>query len=91
MDSQDHLGQPQHQRHQDVSQGQGLSHESIFGQVVLIRDVQSDKFINLKLFPDSQDHLGQAKYQRHQGIGQGQALPQGLIFRKSCINESCLG
>ena len=87
-DSQDHLGQVQHQGHQGVGQGKDLPRDLFCGKVEVIKVVKHDNIGHLMVFPDSQDHLGQVQDQRHQGVGQEQGLSQGLIFWESCSDKT---
>ena len=56
-DSQDHLGEVQHQRHQGVGQEQGLPQR--VEQIALIRVVQDHYDGHSNVFLDTQGHLGE--------------------------------
>ena len=74
LDSQDHLGEVQHQRHQGVGQEQGLPQRVNFCKKNALLGIVQDGYNgHFKVFLDSQDHLGEVQPQRHQGVGQEQS------------------
>ena len=60
LDSQDHLGEVQHQRHQGVGQEQGLPQRAnLWKKITLIRVVQDHYDGHSKVFLDRQGHMGE--------------------------------
>ena len=80
-DSQDHLAEVQHQRHQGVGQEQGLpqrAHFWIIGLINVLGIIKDHYKGNFKVLLDSQGHLDEVQHQRHQGVGQKQSYPKQL-------------